>query len=123
MWFTPVERGCTTNLYEYFGRSTLYPDCSFYFGLSAAPLAVNDLLLAGGLDGTVRAFSQDHGEVLWQSATAKAFSSINGVDAHGGSIDVAGVQVAGDMLYVQSGYGMFGQLPGNALLAYRLTEP
>jgi polyvinyl alcohol dehydrogenase (cytochrome) len=30
--------------------------------------------------------------------------------------------VAGDWLYVLSGYSMFGQLPGNMLLAYRLRS-
>ncbi len=48
---------------------------------------------------------------------------MNDVDTHGGSIDVAGALAVGNMLYVQSGYSIFGQLPGNALLAYHLTEP
>ena len=30
--------------------------------------------------------------------------------------------MAGDWLYVQSGYSMFGQLPGNVLLAYRVRR-
>lgn len=122
LWFAPVERGCTTHLYEYFARSTLYPECSFYFGLSAAPLAVNDLVFVGALDGSVRAFSQSEGDALWQENTANAYPSLNGVVTHGGAIDVAGVQAAGDMLYVQSGYALFGQLPGNALLAFKLTK-
>lgn len=61
-----------------------------------------DLIFAAALDGRLRAFY--------------------GVAGHGGSIDVAGVQAAGDMLYVQSGYGLFGQLQGNLLLAYKLSN-
>lgn len=34
---------------------------------------------------------------------------------------MAGVQAVADMLFVQSGYGQFAQLPGNLLLAFRLT--
>lgn len=54
--------------------------------------------------------------------TARPFETVNGVEAHGGSIDNAGVQVAGRMVYVQSGYSLFGQLPGNVLLASELPD-
>lgn len=122
-WEQPVARGCETNLFEYFGRTNLYPDCSFYYGLSAAPLKANDLIFAGALDGRLRAFRAADGEVLWETRTAMAFDAVNGVPTHGGSIDVGAVLAADDMLYVQSGYGQFGELPGNALLAYRVTPP
>jgi polyvinyl alcohol dehydrogenase (cytochrome) len=42
----------------------------------------------------------------------------NGISGHGGAIDVSGQVAADGWLYVQSGYSMFGQLPGNVLLAY-----
>ena len=58
----------------------------------------------------------------WGYDTLRAFATVNGIEAHGGSIDVAGVQAAGSMIYVQSGYSMFGELPGNVLLAFRLCE-
>jgi polyvinyl alcohol dehydrogenase (cytochrome) len=122
LWESPAERGCETDMFAYFGREAFYPDCSFYFGLSSAPLVVNDLVFAPALDGKVRAYSTRDGTVLWETETARAFETVNGVDAHGGSIDVAGVQVAGDMLYVQSGYAQFGQLPGNVLLGFELPE-
>jgi polyvinyl alcohol dehydrogenase (cytochrome) len=47
---------------------------------------------------------------------------VNGVEAHGGVIDAAGAIALGDMLYVQSGYSLFAQLPGNALLAFRVRD-
>jgi len=123
LWSQPYERGCKTSVYEYFDREDVYPECSFYFGLSAAPSVVNDLVFAPSLNGNVLAFAADTGERVWQFATARPFDSINGVATHGGSIDVARVLPAGDMMYVQSGYSVFGQLPGNALLAFELPRP
>ncbi len=120
IWQYRVDRGCDTNLREYFERETLYPACSFFYGFSAAPTVVNDLVLAASLDGRVRAFAAGDGALKWETQTAHGFETVNGVEAHGGSIDVAGIQAVGRMLYVQSGYAMFGQLPGNVLLAFRL---
>lgn len=122
LWESPVRRGCETNLFEYFGRDTLYPECSFFYGLSAAPLVVNDLVFAPALDGRLRAFAREDGRVAWSAETIRPYRTVNGVEAHGGAMDVAGVQAAGDMLYVQSGYAQFGQLPGNVLLAFTLGE-
>ncbi len=94
--------------------------CSYYYGLSAATLSTPELAFSGGLDGKMRAYDLVSGDVLWQTETAKPFAASNGIDGHGGAIDVSGQVVAGDWLYVQSGYSMFGQLPGNMLLAYRV---
>jgi polyvinyl alcohol dehydrogenase (cytochrome) len=95
-------------------------ECSYYFGLSAAATATSKLVFSGGLDGKLRAFDASTGDILWQTETAKPFTAINGVKAHGGALDVTGPAFAGKWMYVQSGYGMFGQLPGNMLLAYRI---
>ena len=43
---------------------------------------------------------------------------MNGVKATGGSLDGPGPVVVGGMLYVNSGYGFFGGMPGNVLLAF-----
>jgi polyvinyl alcohol dehydrogenase (cytochrome) len=122
VWSAPVERGCETNMFDYFGRESLYPDCAFYYGLSAAPVVVNDVVFSPSLDGQVHAFAVADGQALWGYDTLRSFETVNGVEAHGGSIDVAGVQAADRMIYVQSGYSMFGQLPGNVLLAFRLCD-
>jgi polyvinyl alcohol dehydrogenase (cytochrome) len=58
---------------------------------------------------------------LWSFATTREYNTVNGIYAHGGAIDAAGAVAVDDMLYVQSGYSMFGQLPGNALLAFRVS--
>ena len=97
--------------------------CPFYYGLSAALTATDELVFSGGLDGVIRAFDIDTGEVLWRDETARPFDTVNGVKGHGGAIDVDGQSLADGWLYVQSGYAMFGQMPGNVLLAYRVAEP
>jgi polyvinyl alcohol dehydrogenase (cytochrome) len=96
--------------------------CSFYYGLSAALTATPELVFSGGLDGKLRAFDLETGEVLWQTETAKPFTTLNGIEGHGGAIDVDGQVVADGWVYVQSGYSMFGQLPGNVLLAYKVAD-
>tara|TARA_R100000005_G_scaffold95945_2_gene79676 strand:- start:3464 stop:5401 length:1938 start_codon:yes stop_codon:yes gene_type:complete len=96
--------------------------CSYYYGLSAATTVTPELAFSGGLDGRVRAFDIRNGELLWQAATAVPLRGDNGVEGHGGAIDVSGQVVYGGWLYVLSGYSMFGQLPGNVLLAYRVTR-
>lgn len=109
-------------------RAAVKPDpvelyrCSFYYGLSAALTATPDLVFSGGLDGTVRAFDRRSGELLWSHNSARQVDASNGIAGHGGAIDVAGQQVVGEWLYVLSGYSMFGQLPGNLLLAYKISQ-
>ncbi len=132
LWYRPVSRGCDIaeqdkpkigleNMRS--GRHVDLADqyrCSFYYGLSAATLATPELAFSAGLDGRIRAYDIESGEVLWQAETAVPFAADNGIAGHGGAIDVGGQVVAGGYLYVQSGYSMFGQLPGNVLLAYRV---
>ena len=51
-------------------------------------------------------------------------TTVNGVAAHGGSMDVGGPVIAAGRLYVGSGYGQWGGKPGNVLLAFEiLNEP
>ena len=49
-------------------------------------------------------------------------TATNGVAGHGGAIDVGGVVVDGGQLFVLSGYGMFGQMPGDMLLVYGMRK-
>ena len=89
-------------------------------GISAAIVATPELVFAGGLDGMVSAHDARTGDVVWSYDTWRKFDGVNGETAGGGSIDVHGPMVAGDMLLIQSGYGQHGQAGGNALLAFRL---
>jgi hypothetical protein len=42
------------------------------------------------------------------------------IEASGGSLDGAGPAIAGGMLLVNSGYGVWGGMPGNVLLAFSI---
>ncbi|MEM7363042.1 MAG: PQQ-binding-like beta-propeller repeat protein [Pseudomonadota bacterium] len=121
IWETLAERGCDTGLGTYFSREELYPDCSLYFGLSAAVTSTNDLVFAPRLDGRLEAYDANSGVVLWRYETARSFTTTDNGSAHGGAIDNAGAVLVDDMLFIQSGYDLFGQLPGNVLLAFSLT--
>jgi polyvinyl alcohol dehydrogenase (cytochrome) len=75
-------------------------------------------VFSGSLDGHLRAYSASTGEVIWDFDTAREYETVNGSKAHGGSLDGPGPVIAGGMLYVNSGYALFGGVPGNALLAF-----
>jgi len=47
---------------------------------------------------------------------------VNGVAGRGGALDSAGIVAANGTLYVNSGYGLFGQPAGNVLLAFKLRK-
>jgi polyvinyl alcohol dehydrogenase (cytochrome) len=76
------------------------------------------VVFSGSLDGHLRAYSTRDGRIVWDVDTATEFQTVNGVKANGGSIDGPGPVVAGGTLYVNSGYGFLGGMPGNVLLAY-----
>ena len=93
------------------------PGCSP--GQSAALTLIPGVVFSPSLDGHVRAFSTEDGEMLWDFDTAaQTYSTVNGVPAKGGSIDGAGPVVAGGMVFVNSGYPRNGGMPGNVLLAF-----
>lgn len=96
------------------------PGCSP--GQSSALTLIPGAIFSASLDGHIRAFAAEDGEVLWDFDTAKNFNTVNSVAAHGGSIDGAGPVVAGGMLYVNSGYPRNGGMPGNVLLAFSPEE-
>lgn len=91
-------------------------------GLSAAIVATPDLVFAGALDGFIRAYDADTGAVVWQFDSWGDYDATDGTTAIGGTIDVHGPVIAGDMMFVQSGYGSQGLRGGNALLAFKLRE-
>jgi polyvinyl alcohol dehydrogenase (cytochrome) len=120
LWERPIQRGCDTTMDAYYARTEPWPECSYFYGYSAAAAAVPGAVFTAALDGSVTAYATADGTPLWRFETARPFSTVNGVEAHGGSIDSAGVQPAGRMLFVQSGYSWFGQMPGNVFLAFEL---
>jgi len=129
VWAATIERSCelTGELSKSYGLQAMREkedsdesDCSFHFSYSAAATATDGLVFVGGLDGILRAYNSDTGQVVWQTETAKAFKGVNGIDGRGGAIDVDGAVIGGGMLFIHSGYSMFGQLPGNLLLGYEV---
>jgi polyvinyl alcohol dehydrogenase (cytochrome) len=70
------------------------------------------------VDGHVRAYASKDGAVLWDFDTVRAFKTVNAVEASGGSLDAAGPTVAGGIILVSSGYGLYGGAPGNVLIAF-----
>jgi len=89
---------------------------------SQAVTAIPGAVFSGSLDGHLRAFAAADGKVLWDFDTAKSYSTVNGVEGKGGSLDGAGPVIAGGMLFVNSGYPRNGGMPGNVLLAFAPEE-
>jgi polyvinyl alcohol dehydrogenase (cytochrome) len=87
---------------------------------SAAVTATPDFVLSGSVDGHIRAYAIADGSVLWDYDTARSFPTVNGIAANGGSLDAAGPTIAGGMIFVGSGYGLYGGQAGNVLIAFAL---
>ena len=133
LWSHPVQRGCAfdpadaplVGLAEMArGKSerSPWPECSYYYGHSAAAVVANGVVYAGALDGKLRMLDARNGKLLRIIDTKRPVQASNGVAGHGGAIDVGGALPDGDQLFVLSGYGMFGQMPGNLLLVYGLPS-
>ena len=71
----------------------------------------------GSWDGHIRAYETKAGTIIWDFDTVQDFQAVNGVKAHGGSINSMAPTVAGGMLYITSGYSGTA-MPGNVLLAF-----
>ena len=113
LWTYTAEPDCSGD------RQTRMRTCANNTGLSGAPTVVDGAVIAGSLDGFLRVFDSKTGAVFYQFDTARKFDTINGVPGTGGAIDNASIVAANGYLFVASGYGMFGQAPGNVLLAFR----
>jgi len=101
------------------GRDKRSPNCQRHYGFSAAPTVIDGAVIAGSLDGWLRVIDAKTGQELWKYDTATTFDTLNGVKGHGGSIDTASFVGVNGLLLANSGYGMFGQAPGNVMLAFR----
>ena len=96
------------------------PSCLGQFGCSAAqmapPTAIPGVVLAGSLDGHLRAYDAHDGSVIWDFDTNREFFTTNGFKAHGGSLNGAGPTIVSGMVYVNTGYT--NAMAGNVLLAF-----
>jgi polyvinyl alcohol dehydrogenase (cytochrome) len=75
-------------------------------------------VFSGSIDGHLRAYAAADGKIVWDFDTAQSSTSVNGVPAKGGSLDVGGPVIADGIIAVVSGYPGFGAMPGNALLIF-----
>jgi polyvinyl alcohol dehydrogenase (cytochrome) len=105
LWTAPPSRACAD-------RKNCSP------AQSGAVTATPEYVLSGSVDGHMRAYATTDGKVLWDYDTVRPFTTVNNVKASGGSLDSGGPTVAGGMIYVNSGYGLYGGQPGNVLLAF-----
>lgn len=99
------------------------PECSWgKFGCLAAQsqavTVIPGAVFSGSMDGHLRAYSTADGAIVWDFDTAKAYETVNGVKAKGGSLDAGGPTIANGILYVNSGYGRIVGHWGNVLLAF-----
>lgn len=78
-------------------------------------------VFSGSLDGYIRAYSTATGKLLWDYDTEHPYQTVNGVPGRGGSLNATGPVIVNGMVYVLSGYGNFGEAPGNVLLAFSVA--
>jgi polyvinyl alcohol dehydrogenase (cytochrome) len=88
---------------------------------SAAVSAIPGAVFSGSVDGHLRAFSTKDGAILWDFDTARSYKTVNLVEARGGSLDGGGPAIGGGMLFADSGYVIWGGMPGNVLLAFSVN--
>lgn len=97
------------------------PACKTIRGCSPAQLAAATVIpgavFSGSMDGHLRAYAAADGKVIWDFDTTGSYDTVNGVNAHGGSMNMAGPVIADGMLFVNSGYNVMIGMPGNVLLA------
>jgi polyvinyl alcohol dehydrogenase (cytochrome) len=87
-------------------------------GQPAAVSSMPGVVFSGSLDGHLRAYDSATGKVLWDTNTVNEYDTVNRVPARGGSMNGPGATIAGGMVFVNSGYGSLGFMPGNVILAY-----
>ena len=89
---------------------------------TAAVTLIPGVVFSGSRDGHLRAYETSKGRVIWDFNTVRDFTTVNGVNARGGSMDSGGPAIANGMLVTSSGYAMFGGMSGNVLLAFGVNS-
>ena len=79
---------------------------------------IEGAVFSGSMDGHLRAYATADGKVVWDFDTLRDFDTVNGVKAHGGSMNATGPTIADGMLFVNSGYAQLTGMAGNVLLAF-----
>lgn len=106
VWRQPMADECA-------GREFCAP------GIGAAITATPELVFAGALDGYLRIHDARTGEILKKIDTTQPVITVDGTQAHGGSMDGATAPLPSrGELFVNSGYNFAGHMPGNVLLVF-----
>jgi polyvinyl alcohol dehydrogenase (cytochrome) len=95
------------------------PACQRANGFSAAPTLIDGTVIEGALDGYLYVLDEATGAPLFKYDTTLPLKTLNGVAGKGGAIDAASITAANGLLFVNSGYGQFGQTPGNLFIAFK----
>lgn len=112
-WTFHVTGDCTAE------EKKFVPRCAGLYGLSGAPTVIGDHVVTGGLDGRLYMLERKTGKLVWQFSTAREFETINGVPGNGAAVDNASIIAANGLVILNSGYGLFGQGPGNVMIALK----
>ncbi len=108
LWYTPTVDICH-------GRTFCHP------GISQAATVAGKVVYGGGMDGVMRAYAIETGELLWQLDSTEEFPTISDITTRGGSFSgAAGPIVHQGALVLSSGYGLYNHMAGNLLL---MLEP
>jgi polyvinyl alcohol dehydrogenase (cytochrome) len=110
LWYAPVPERCQEGVQ---GCMDAY---------SGPATSTDGLVIASSLSGYLFAHDAATGELVWEYNTVQEYPTINGIAAKGGSIDATGPVLSGDYMIVSTGYATFGQMPGNAVLVFRLKQ-
>jgi len=89
-------------------------------GISAAVTAIPGAVIAGHLDGMIRVYDKDNGDILWSFNSLGDYESISGTPASGGSFSGSGPSIRNGYMAINSGYGIYNHMPGNALLLFTI---
>lgn len=87
-------------------------------GISAAVTAIPGVVFAGHLDGMFRAYDSKTGRILWEVDTRRPMPTIDGRTTTGGSMSGPGAAVWKGKVVMNSGYGMYSHMAGNALMVF-----
>ena len=79
------------------------------------------MLFAGHLDGRLRAYDGQSGEVIWEYDTRQPVTGTNGLTAKGGGMSGAGPVVVDGHVITNSGYGLYFHEPGNMLAVFSVN--
>ena len=97
------------------------PDCAGTPGCVAgqpqAATVTPGLVFSGSMDGHMRIYRAADGVVVWDYDANREYATVNGVKGRGGSFSGGSATVVDGMVFVTSGYGIFG-IAGNVLLAF-----